>query len=101
MRLRDADYTKIILVALPEVTRVSQAAALQEDLRRAKIEPYAWVLNRSVLAAHTKDPLLGARLTVELKQMKRINQGLSKNLFAIPFQSKPPVGVHALRELIT
>ena len=101
MRLQDADYTKIILVALPEVTPVSQAAALQEDLRRAKIEPYAWVLNRSVLAAHTKDPLLGARLTVELKQMKRINQGLSKNLFAIPFQSKPPVGVHALRELIT
>ena len=101
MRLQDADYTKIILVALPEVTPVSQAAALQEDLRRAKIEPYAWVLNRSVLAAHTKDPLLGARLIVEVKQMKRINQGLSKNLFAIPFQSQPPVGVHALRELIT
>lgn len=41
MRLQDSAYTKIILVALPEVTPVSQAAALQEDLRRAKIEPYA------------------------------------------------------------
>lgn len=101
MRLQDADYTKIILVALPEVTPVSQAAALQEDLRRAKIEPYAWVLNRSVLAAHTKDPLLGARLQGEVKQMKRINAGLSKNLFAIPFQSEPPVGVNALRALMT
>ena len=101
MRLQDADYTKIILVALPEVTPVSQAAALQEDLRRAKIEPYAWVLNRSVLAAHTKDPLLGARLQGEVKQMKRIHAGLSKNLFAIPFQSEPPVGVSALRALIT
>ena len=101
MRLQDPDYTKIILVALPEVTPVSQAAALQEDLRRAKIEPYAWVLNRSVLAAHTKDPLLGARLQGEVKQMKRINAGLSKNLFAIPFQSEPPVGVNALRGLIT
>ena len=101
MRLQDAEYTKIILVTLPEVTPVSQAAALQEDLRRAKIEPYAWMLNRSVLAAHTRDPLLRARLQGEVKQMKRINAGLSKNLFAIPFQSEPPVGVNALRALIT
>lgn len=100
MRLQDSAYTKIILVALPEVTPVSQAAALQEDLRRAKIEPYAWVLNRSVLAAQTKDPLLGARLQGEVKQMKRINSGLSKNLFVIPFRSEPPVGVNALRALI-
>jgi arsenite-transporting ATPase len=62
MRLQDAAYTKIILVTLPEVTPVSQAAALQEDLRRASIEPYAWVLNKSVLAAGTRDPLLAARL---------------------------------------
>jgi hypothetical protein len=34
MRLQDADYTKIILVTLPEATPVSQAAALQDDLRR-------------------------------------------------------------------
>jgi arsenite-transporting ATPase len=100
MRLQDSAFTKIILVALPEVTPVSQAAALQEDLRRAMIEPYAWVLNRSVLAAQTKDPLLGARLQGEVKQMKRINAGLSNNLFAIPFQSEPPVGVNALRALI-
>ena len=58
MRLQDAGYTKIILVTLPEVTPVSQAAALQDDLRRASIEPYAWVLNKSVLAAGTHDPLL-------------------------------------------
>lgn len=101
MRLQDADFTKIILVTLPEVTPVSQAAALQEDLRRAKIEPYAWVLNRSVLAAHPKDPLLAARLQGEVKQMKRINEGLSKNLYVIPFQSEPPVGVEALRGLIS
>jgi arsenite-transporting ATPase len=101
MRLQDPGYTRIILVTLPEVTPVSQASALQEDLRRAKIEPYAWVLNRSVLAAKTKDPLLVSRLQGEVKQMKRINNGLSDNFFAIPFQSEPPVGVRALRELLT
>jgi len=100
MRMQDADYTKIILVTLPEVTPVSQASALQEDLRRANIEPYAWVLNRSVLAATTKDPLLAARVHGELRQIQRIQDGLSKNLFAIAFQAHPPVGVRALQELI-
>ena len=38
MRLQDADYTRIVLVTLPEVTPVSEAAALQDDLRRARIE---------------------------------------------------------------
>jgi arsenite-transporting ATPase len=100
MRLQDPGYTRIILVALPEVTPVSQASALQEDLRRANIEPYAWVLNRSILAAKTKDPLLLARLQGEAKQMNRIHDGLSNNVFVIPFQSEPPVGVHALNELL-
>ena len=101
MRLQDPDYSKIILVTLPEVTPVSQASALQEDLRRAKIEPYAWVLNRSVLAAKTTDPLLVSRLQGEVKQIKRIKEGLSKNLFVIPFQSDPPVGVSALKQITT
>ena len=45
MRLQDPSYTHVILVALPETTPVSEAAALQEDLRRAHIEPWAWVVN--------------------------------------------------------
>ena len=101
MRLQDADYTKVIVVALPEVTSVSQAATLQEDLRRAGIEPYAWVLNRSVLAANTTDPLLASRMQGEFRQIKRIQDGLAVNLFAIPFQTEPPVGVAALRGLLT
>lgn len=100
MRLQDPGYTRVILVALPEVTPVSQASALQEDLRRANIEPYAWVLNRSILAAKTKDPLLLARLQGEAKQMNRIHDGLSSNVFAIPFQAEPPIGVNALHELL-
>ncbi len=101
MRLQDPEYTRIILVTLPEVTPVSQAAALQEDLRRAKIEPYAWVLNRSVLAAQPRDPLLVARLDGEVRQMKRIEQGLSRNLFVIPFRPESPVGIEALHHLLT
>ena len=99
MRLQDAAYTRIILVTLPEVTPVSQAAALQEDLRRAHIEPYAWVLNKSVLAAGTHDPLLAARLAAEQKQMARMKDGLARRLFTLPWLTVPPIGVAELSRL--
>jgi arsenite-transporting ATPase len=101
MRMQDPSYTRIILVTLPETTPVSQAAALQEDLRRAHIEPYAWVLNRSVLAAKPRDPLLVARLAGEVRQIQRIRPALAERLFVIPFQSEPPVGLTALHRLLT
>ena len=100
MRLQDAAYTRIILVTLPEVTPVSQAAALQDDLRRASIEPYAWVLNKSVLAAGTQDPLLAARLAGERKQMERMSAGLTKRLFILPWLTRPPIGFVELSRLV-
>jgi arsenite-transporting ATPase len=100
MRLQDPAYTQIILVTLPEATPVSQAAALQDDLRRANIEPYAWVLNKSVLAAGTRDPLLVARLASERKQMARMNAGMAKRLFTIPWLARAPVGVVELSKLV-
>jgi arsenite-transporting ATPase len=100
MRLQDAAYTKIILVTLPEVTPVSQAAALQEDLRRASIEPFAWVLNKSVLAAGTRDPLLAARLAGERKQMERLVHGLARRIFTLPWLTVPPIGVAELSKLV-
>ena len=101
MRLQDAAYTKIILVTLPEVTPVSQAAALQDDLRRAHIEPYAWVLNKSVLAAGTRDPLLAARLAGERKQMERLLGGLTKRVFTVPWVLRPPIGLAELSSLVS
>ena len=100
MRLQDATYTKIILVTLPEVTPVSQAAALQEDLRRAGVEPYAWVLNKSVLAAGTHDPLLAARLAGERKQIERMSDGLANRLFTLPWLTVPPIGFVELSKLV-
>jgi arsenite/tail-anchored protein-transporting ATPase len=100
MRLQDEAYTKIILVTLPEVTPVSQAAALQDDLRRARIEPYAWVLNKSVLAAGTHDPLLQARLAGERKQIERMSEGLAQRLYALPWLAVPPIGLGELSQLV-
>ncbi len=57
-RLRDPLYTHMLIVTLPQATPVHEAESLEEDLHRAGIRPYAWVINQSFLAADTSDPLL-------------------------------------------
>lgn len=100
MRLQDADYTKIILVTLPEATPVSQAVALQDDLRRAQIEPYAWVVNKSLLATGTGDPLLQARLHSERQQMERVAEHTRHDVLVVPWTAEPPIGISALEKLL-
>jgi arsenite/tail-anchored protein-transporting ATPase len=100
MRLQDPDYTRILLVTLPEVTPVSEAAGLQDDLRRAGVEPFAWVVNRSLVASGTQDPLLAARLSGEAAQLARVTGGLAKRTCVVPWVPRPPVGVDALRQLV-
>lgn len=100
MRLQDAAYTKIILVTLPEATPVSQAVALQDDLRRAKIEPFAWVVNKSLLASRTQDPLLRARLHGEKKQLERVTTQTTHKVYLVPWAPRPPVGIAALEVLL-
>lgn len=52
MQLQDPKQTKVLIVTLAETTPVLEAANLQDDLRRAGIEPWAWIVNNSVAAAH-------------------------------------------------
>lgn len=99
MRLQDPDYTRVLLVALPETTPVSEAAALQDDLRRARIEPYAWIINRSLAAAGTRDPLLRRRLEGERVQIERVRSAIAKRIFVVPWQALPPIGLQALERL--
>lgn len=99
MRLQDPDYTRVILVALPETTPVSEAASLQEDLRRAKIEPWAWVVNRSLARTGTRDPLLQRRIAGEAAQIARIKCGLAQRMYLLPIQAEPPVGIPKLLTL--
>ncbi len=53
MQLQDSKQTKVLIVTLAETTPVLEAANLQADLRRAGIEPWAWIVNQSVAASHT------------------------------------------------
>jgi arsenite-transporting ATPase len=99
MRLQDPAYTKVILVALPETTPVSEAASLQGDLRRAGIEPFGWVINKSLAVSGTRDPLLRLRLDQERAQIARVRSRLAKRAFIIGWRNKPPIGVDELRTL--
>lgn len=65
-RLRDPHFTRILIITLAEPTPVHEAGRLQDDLRRAGIEPYAWVINQSLLLSHPSDPVLRARAAAEL-----------------------------------
>jgi arsenite-transporting ATPase len=99
MRLQDPEHTQVLLVTLPETTPVSEAAALQEDLRRAGIEPHAWVVNRALSGSGASDPLLRQRMAGEAAQIDRLKAGLAQRLFLLPWQAEAPVGLPALRRL--
>jgi len=99
MRLQDPSHTQVLLVTLPETTPVSEAAALQEDLRRAGIEPHAWVVNRALAGSGASDPLLRTRMAGEAAQINRLRAGLARRLFLLPWQAEAPVGLPALRRL--
>ena len=98
-RLRNADFTRILLVALPEATPVHEAARLQEDLRRAGIEPYGWVMNQSLLLAHSSDPVLQARAEREKIYIEEVRQHHTKRLAVVAWRAQEPVGAFALLEL--
>jgi len=90
--LRDAERTRILLVTLPETTPISEAAALQEDLRRAGIEPYGWVVNGALGLTETNDPLLRFRAAAECQQLERLGAGgLAKRVALMPFFLELPV----------
>lgn len=99
MRLQDPGFTRVVLVALAETTPVSEAARLQDDLRRARIEPWAWVINASLLAAGSRDPLLRARMRAERAQIDRVRGALARRVAVVPWRAAEPRGVEGLRAL--
>lgn len=86
MYLQDDNFAKIILVALPETTPMREAESLQNDLQRAGIIPYAWVINQCLSALdNLKDPLLRKRASSEISIINNIKKKLAKRTFGIPY----------------
>ena len=98
MRLQDPAQTKVIIVTLPETTPVLEAEELQDDLARAGITPWAWVVNGSLTAAAPTSPFLSARALAEEASLTRV-QELCGRAGVLPLLAHEPVGAAALSEL--
>ena len=99
MRLQDPMQTKIMIVTLPETTPVLEAAHLQNDLQRAGIEPWGWIINSSLAAAKTHHPLLQKRAQSEREQIAKVRDELSRRYAVVSMQAAEPVGVEKLKSL--
>ena len=75
--IKDEKHTKIVLVTLAEATPTHEAKDLQEDLKRAGIKPYAWMINRSFALTNSSNNLLCQKALNEVKYIKEIKENLS------------------------
>ncbi|MCX7012273.1 MAG: arsenical pump-driving ATPase [Candidatus Sumerlaeota bacterium] len=97
-RLRDSEFCRALLVTLPEATPVHEAAQLQEDLRRAGIRPFAWVINQSLTPLAPSHPVLRARRDNERRFIEEVRRHADR-LAVVPWLPKEPAGVDGLRQL--
>jgi len=99
MQLQDSKQTKVLLVTLAETTPVLEAANLQTDLRRAGIEPWAWVINNSVAASLVNSPLLRQRAKNELREIDAVATRHATRYAVVPLLAEEPIGTARLRQL--
>jgi arsenite-transporting ATPase len=90
--LWDPDFTKILIVTLAEATPVSEANRLKDDLERAGIFPYAWVVNQSFALVDTDDPVLRRRALNEVRHIERVVSEHADRVAIIPWVPVAPVG---------
>ncbi|MDD4906875.1 MAG: arsenical pump-driving ATPase [Methylobacter tundripaludum] len=100
MQLQDTKRTKVLIVTLAETTPVLEAENLQADLRRAGIEPWAWIINTSVAAATSKSTLLRQRAANELREINAVATIHAQRYAVVPLLREEPVGEERLRALI-
>ncbi len=100
MQLQDPRRTKVLIVTLAETTPVLEAASLQADLRRAGIEPWAWIVNVSLAMVHSVSPLLQRRAHAELEHIEVVATLHATRYAVVPLLAEEPVGIARLRQLV-
>lgn len=85
-RLRDPEFTEVFIVTLPEATPVHEAASLQDDLRRAGIEPAGWIINQSLSPLTISDPLLATRQAGEQQFIDQVRNRLAPEVYLMPWR---------------
>lgn len=99
MQLQDPKQTKVMIVTLPEPTPVQEAANLQADLRRAGIEPWAWIVNHALQTEQVRSPLLVQRAHRQQPHIDAVKHLHAHRYAVVPLLASEPVGVAALQTL--
>ncbi|CAK8583437.1 arsenical pump-driving ATPase (plasmid) [Priestia megaterium] len=97
-RLRNPKETSVVIVTLAEATPVLEASRLQVDLKRAEITPKWWVVNQSLYATDTVDPVLKGRAQAEAAWIKKVSEELTSNCAIIPWQPEEKIGYEKVKE---
>ncbi len=99
MQLQDPKQTKVMIVTLPEPTPVQEAANLQADLRRAGIEPWAWIVNHALQTEQVRSPLLVQRAHRQQPHIDAVKHLHAHRYAVVPLLASEPVGGAALQAL--
>lgn len=99
-QIRNSKETAVVIVALPEATPVLEASRLQDDLRRADIHPKWWVINQSLYATKTNDPILKEKSFAEKEWIKEVDRNLAEKCVLIPWIYEEKVGYEKLKDYI-
>lgn len=98
-RLRNPQETAVLIVTLAEATPVLEAQRLQEDLKRAEILPQWWVINQSLYATNTKDPVLKGRAIAEEQWIQKV-EDISKKCAIVPLMNEERSGYEHLKAMV-
>ncbi|MBT2659316.1 arsenical pump-driving ATPase [Bacillus sp. ISL-18] len=99
-RLRNPKETSVVIVTLAEATPVLEASRLQEDLNRADITPKWWLINQSLYATETKDPILKGRAEAEKGWINKVSTELTEKCAIVPLMSEENKGYKQLKKFI-
>ncbi len=99
-QIRNPKETSVVIVTLAEATPVLEASRLQDDLRRASINPKWWVINQSLSATNTNDPILKGKALAEKEWIQEVKENKAEKSAIIPWLHEEKVGYDKLKDYI-
>ena len=99
-QIRNPKETSVVIVTLAEATPVLEASRLQDDLKRANIIPKWWVINQSLSATNTNDPILKGKAIAEKEWIQEVNENKAEKTAIIPWLPEEKVGYDKLKDYI-
>ncbi|MFJ6414333.1 arsenical pump-driving ATPase [Terribacillus saccharophilus] len=99
-RLRNPKETSVVIVTLPEATPYAEAKRLQEELIRASITPDRWIVNQSLYATGTTNPVLISKSKEEKHWVGKVQEASVEIPVIVPWQTEERIGYDEIRSLL-